>query len=129
MLYLTTNESKILTVTLNDNPYHIWNFSTWKITSLDTNIDTVFTAPNLSGSPYYASFSFSAISGATMGITAGVIPVDRGQYRYFIYGSDTPDNLIIDEDKLIENGILSIRGTVSNDIEFTYNQTYITFKN
>lgn len=137
MLYLDINQSKEIVVTAGElatlyvdgNGYALPTYFTWKITDADTNNSYIFTADDLSPTPwYYNMFSFSVIPGATYGLTQGVIPAPQGIYSYCVYQTQTQYDLATTN--LLEKGILNIEGTYSIINTFTQSSgNVITFKN
>lgn len=108
MLYLSATQSQALIVTLRDG-LTIYENYTWKIRNSMTNEETIFTQDNSSSSPYYQSFTLSVSS--PQGLTSGVVDIEPGQYQYFIYGSETPYNLDVDDLEMLETGILNVVGS------------------
>lgn len=107
MIYLSATQSEAVVVTLRDS-LEIYDYYTWKIRNSMTNVETIFTQDNSSGSPYYQSFTLSVSQ--PIGLTSGTFFVPPGQYQYYIYGSQTPHNLDVTGLEELETGILNIIG-------------------
>lgn len=133
MLYLTPNVSSVVCVTLWEKAVNQTNpYFTWQITSADSRNQYVFAADDFSTAPnYYNLFTFSAIYGATMGLTAGVIPAYSGQYSYEVYEMTNQYDLDLNNAVgMVETGILNIIATYSTIATFTASQnTIAVFKN
>jgi hypothetical protein len=57
----------------------------------------------------YNSFTFSVISGATYGLTAGILPLYAGEYNYKVYEwNDTFESFTLSTAKQVEIGILTV---------------------
>lgn len=118
MIYLTPNISKNVNVTLTSDMlisptnsiYYVWS-----IQDQDTFLTYTFSNNDISdNNGYYNSFSFSVITGATFGLTAGIIPAPQGNFIYNIYQTANDGSLIPINDKSLETGLLIINGTYSN---------------
>ncbi|MGB5050822.1 MAG: hypothetical protein WBO46_17895 [Caldilineaceae bacterium] len=140
MLYLTIGSASQLNVTLYENCTNTTNpYFAWSITDCDTNVSYVFTNQDNSPAPeYFNRFTFSVVTGATYGLTAGIIPCSSGQFVYNIYEMTTQYDLDISNavpninsaDGIVETGILNVIGTYSqNIITFTQSQNIIVFRN
>lgn len=111
MLYLSTTQSRVATVTLYERCSNLVDpYFTWKLVNCDTNSETVFYQDDHSQSPeYYNSFTISVATYS--GLTSGIINVSAGQYDYYVYEMSTPRDLdlsnIIGE---VETGILIVEG-------------------
>lgn len=123
MIYLNNYGSKNIVVTLAAKtiaatPSYIWNLN-----DADTNINYNFCADDTSPAPWnYNQFSFSVITGATQGLTAGIISAPIGQFGYTVYETNYPYDLnIASASGIVETGILLIEGTASPIS--TYNNT------
>lgn len=118
MLYISSTMSTTVNVTLYEKTSNLVDpHYTWRIVNSGTNQETVFTAFNYSGSPYYQSFTLSVSS--TPGLTNGTFNVQPGQYVYQIYETQTPDVLIlVGDEPLIETGILNIVGPESSLVQY-----------
>jgi hypothetical protein len=86
----------------------------FSIQDQDTFLTYTFSNNDTSSNPYYFnSFSFSVITGATYGLTAGIIPAPQGNYIYNVYQTQYNGSLTPISDSL-EVGLLVINGTYSN---------------
>ena len=120
MIYLSTTKSTQVCLTLKEkSPDLINKYYTWKLHNKDTNELYYFSADDFSTSPYYDAFTLSVGTpeSLTQSVTFdGVI----GTYDYYIYQTLTEYNLDITGSTLVENGILTIIGTVSTPITVTF---------
>lgn len=133
MIYLETNKSNTVIVTLFEkaitvNPYYLW-----EITDYDTEQKYYFCGDDFSSAPYnYNQFSFSVVSGATMGLTQGIIPAPTGKYIYNVYEMTYNYDLNISNAiNKVEIGLLNITGTQTTINTYTASDdsVIITYKN
>lgn len=130
MIYLNNYESKNIVVTLAAKSIAATPSYIWTINDADTNIDYIFCADDTSPAPWnYNQFSFSVITGATQGLTAGIIPAPIGQFGYKVYETNYPYELnIASASKIVETGIILIEGTASPISTYANINQIVTYK-
>jgi hypothetical protein len=128
MIYLSITQSNNVIVTLYDSCNNKYNpYFAWKVINQDTLVETIFTADDNSYTPWnYNSFTISPA-----GLTAGILDLKQGQYKYEVYEMSNPYildlNLAV---KQVETGILNIIGTSSTTSTYVGNQNLIpTYNN
>lgn len=115
MIYLSTTQSKVATVTLYENAGNKVNPQfTWKIKHTGTHKETVFYQSDGSTAPYYYN-SFTLSIGTFSGLTAGQfkygVDIVEGQYDYTVYEMSNPFDLDISNSiGVVETGILIVEG-------------------
>lgn len=112
MLYLGYTGSTMVTTTLYEKCSNQFNpYFTWRLIDKDSNVEVIFTADDFSASPYYYN-TFTISVGGTIGLTAGIIDINAGQYKYEIYEMTNQYDLDINNAVgLVENGLLTINAT------------------
>ena len=119
MIYLTKNQANTVITTCRElcgnqvNPYY-----TWYIENKNTLAGVYFYAENNSQSPYYDSFTISLTS--SVGLTAGNLNLDAGQWRYEVWEQGQPYILTTaSSTNMVETGIMIVVGTYSPIMAFT----------
>lgn len=129
MIYININTPTSVAVTLNENanlsnPFYVWQLQD------DTNLQYVFTGDDISMAPQnYNLFTFNVITGATFGLTQGIIPCPAGEYIYKVWETEVQYDLNLNNAlDVVEKGIFNIIGTFS--MVPTFDNTIIipTFK-
>ena len=131
MIYLNLNETKAIAVTGLYNRATIATASkpmyTWQLQDCDSGLTFSFANEDNSSAYWnYSLFTFSQITSATYGATAGIISAPQGVYNYQIYQSYTQS---LSFNKLIKTGIFVIVASFSTPNVFNNTATTITFKN
>ena len=130
MIYLNPNTQNGVVATLRELSNNQVNpFYTWYIENKNTLGGIYFYADNNSQSPYYDSFT---ISTGGVGLTAGLINPDAGQWRYEVWEVGAPYLLsTASSTNMVETGIMIVRGTYSEFSSFTQsdNATIKVFTN
>ena len=125
--YLDFGSNEVI-VTLYENSGNITNPQyTWLVENKDTLVKTAFYQEDHSSYPwYYNSFTLSIATYS--GLTAGILPLDSGQYNYWVYEMVNAYDLNLNNAiGLVENGILYVGYTASDISTLTASNTIPTF--
>lgn len=115
MIYLSTTQSNLATVTLYENSVNKLNpYFTWCIVKAGSNKETIFYQDDSSPAPYYYN-SFTLSIGTQSGLTAGCLKygtdIEVGQYSYKVYEMVNRYDLDISNAVgLVETGMLIVEG-------------------
>ena len=132
MIYLKPNQINEVNVTLWENctdptkPYF-----TWKLVNKQSLQETIFTNDDLSQAPYYYN-TYQITVTTPIGLTAGKIDINPGEYTYTIYQMPTPYDLNLSNAiTQVETGLLIYNATFSNNPVYTQNDssTIVVYNN
>lgn len=105
-------------------------YYTFKLVHKDTRQTVVFSALDISLNPtVYNKFVVSMTTSNPVP-TLGKIAAKSGEYEYFVYESETPENLNLDTcGKIIEVGLIFIETAEQSTTTYVnYNDTTVVYK-
>jgi len=131
MLYLSTTQSKVVVLTLNENTKNCNPNFTWILSNRDTLVGLTISPDNFSTSSYFDSFTLSV--GTAVSLTASVVMnINAGEYHYEVHEMLNKYDLNISNSLgIVENGLLMVIGTSTPFVAFTASEsmTFTTFNN
>jgi hypothetical protein len=130
MIYLNSGTNSV-TVTLYEKSTQLQPYYTWLIQRKGTFEEVIFYQNDISPAPYYWN-NFVITLNNGLGLTAGQIIANRGEWTYTIYEMASPYDLnLSDAIDIVETGILIITGTATPNQSYTgtNNNTLTYYKN
>ena len=130
MIYLSTGTNTI-TLTLAEKTINNPAYYTFLLQRKGTFEEVIFTNDDNSWAPQYWN-QFTVSVGNTIGLTAGLIYANSGEWTYTVYEMNNPYDLnLIDSVQVLETGICIISATYTpnNSYTGTNNDTLKYYKN